>query len=84
MALFLQHMLLPLSNTGPAARDTSWNLGWMEDVSNVEPGARVCSPGMIKSSIERLPTMHVEVKTVARGGGGGNDKQERPPEAQKQ
>lgn len=48
----------------------------MENGSNVWPGTRVFSPRMIESSIERLPTMHTEMRTVVRGGDGGKDKQE--------
>lgn len=64
----MQHTLLTLPNAGPAARGTSWNLGWMQNGPNTWPGARVFSPGMIKSSTERLPTMSMELRTVARGG----------------
>lgn len=74
MALFLWHTILALPNGRPG-----WNRGWMETGSNVWPGARVFSFRMIKSRLERLPTMHMEVRTVARGGDRGNDKQERLP-----
>lgn len=43
---------------GPAARDTSWDLGWMEKDSNVWLGTRVFTSRMIKLNIERLPTAY--------------------------
>lgn len=43
------------------------------------PGTRVFRSRMIKSIIERLPTVHTKVRTVARGVDGGNDKQGSPP-----
>lgn len=43
----------------------------MESCSDVWPGATVFGPRMIKSSMERLPTMYVEVGTMVRDGGRG-------------